>query len=145
MLVSFSFCKGKNKKSESSNADYIAENTDFAAKQYGLMTEMIEDSGKILNPKSFINGKHVFIPPLEWTSGFFPGSLWYICELTERRKMGNTGRKTHRSPGHRSISDQHARCGIHDKLQLRQRFAVDGEQSLRKGNRAGSQVTHHTL
>ena len=83
MLVSFSFCKGKNKKSESSNADYIVENIDFAAKQYGLMTEMIEDSGKILNPKSFINGKHVFIPPWEWTSGFFPGSLWYIYELTE--------------------------------------------------------------
>jgi hypothetical protein len=58
MLVSFSFCKGKNKKSESSNVDYIAENTDFAVNQYGLMTEMIEDSGKILNPKSFINGKH---------------------------------------------------------------------------------------
>lgn len=72
ILVSFSFCKGKNKKSESANADYIAENTDFAAKQYGLMTKMIEDSGKILNPKSFINGKYKFIPPTEWTSGFFP-------------------------------------------------------------------------
>jgi len=86
ILVSFSFCKNKNKKSESDNADYVAENTDFAAKQYGLMTKMIEDSGKILNPKSFINGKHVFIPPLEWTSGFFPGSLWYIYELTEDEK-----------------------------------------------------------
>ena len=60
-------CKNKTQKN---STDFIAENIDFAAKQYGLMTEMIEDSGKILNPKSFINGKHVFIPPWEWTSGF---------------------------------------------------------------------------
>jgi len=48
-------CKDKTQKN---STDFIAENIDFAAKQYGLMTEMIEDSGKILNPKSFINGKH---------------------------------------------------------------------------------------
>lgn len=78
----FSSCKEK----EAAAVNLVEENVNFAAKQYGLMTEMIEDSGKILNPKSFINGKFKFIPPTEWTSGFFPGSLWYLYELTSDEK-----------------------------------------------------------
>jgi len=47
-LLHFSFCKGKNKKSESSNADYIAENTDFAVNQYGLLSVMPTRRWKII-------------------------------------------------------------------------------------------------
>ena len=134
-------CKNKSKKSESDNANYVAENTDFAAKQYGLMTKMIEDSGKfsIPNRSSTVNTSS-----FSWNGPPLSGSLWYIYELTGDEN-GKCRRKTHRSPRHCSISDQHARCGIHDKLQLRKRFAADGEQSLRKGDRAGSQITHRTL
>lgn len=64
----------------------ISENIAFADNQYGLMLAMLEDSGKTLNPKSFIDGKMKFIPPQEWTSGFFPGSLWYLYELTGDEK-----------------------------------------------------------
>jgi rhamnogalacturonyl hydrolase YesR len=80
--LGFSSCKEK----EAAAVNLVEENVNFAAKQYGLMTEMIEDSGKILNPKSFINGKFKFIPPTEWTSGFFPGSLWYLYELSSDEK-----------------------------------------------------------
>ena len=55
---------------------------DFIAQQYGLMIEKIEGSPTIVNPKSIIDRKMKYIPPQEWTSGFFPGSLWYIYELT---------------------------------------------------------------
>ncbi len=55
---------------------------DFIAQQYGLMVKQLEESPTILNPKSIIDGKMKYIPPREWTSGFFPGSLWYIYELT---------------------------------------------------------------
>lgn len=61
----------------------IDENIPFAADQYGLLLESIENSEKLVNPKSIIDGKMKLIPPQEWTSGFFPGSLWYIYELTE--------------------------------------------------------------
>ena len=64
----------------------ISENIAFADNQYGLMLAMLEDSGKTLNPKSFINGNMRFIPPQEWTSGFFPRSLWYLYELTGDEK-----------------------------------------------------------
>lgn len=55
---------------------------DFIAQQYGLMIEQLEASPTLLNPKSIIDGKMKYIPPQEWTSGFFPGSLWYTYELT---------------------------------------------------------------
>lgn len=34
------------------------------------------------SPKRFQNGRLVTIPPKDWCSGFFPGSLWYLYELT---------------------------------------------------------------
>jgi uncharacterized protein YyaL (SSP411 family) len=78
-------CTGKDP--QAGNAELsIEENISFADNQYGLMLTMLEDSGKILNPKSFIGGETKFIPPQEWTSGFFPGSLWYLYELTGDEK-----------------------------------------------------------
>ena len=68
------------------NVKYINQNVSLAEKQYGLMVEMIEDSGKVLIPKSIIDGKMKFISPQEWTSGFFAGSLWYLYELTNDDK-----------------------------------------------------------
>lgn len=85
-LIAFGLSSCKNKEKKAAEVYSIEENIDFATQQYDLMTQMIEDSGKILNPKSFVSGKHKFIPPQEWTSGFFPGSLWYLYELTGDEK-----------------------------------------------------------
>lgn len=74
-------------------ADFIADNVKFAAEQYGLQTAIIEESGEILNPKSIIDGKMKYIRPQEWTSGFFPGSMWYLYELTGDEKWKNLGTK----------------------------------------------------
>ncbi|MCK3685349.1 glycoside hydrolase family 88 protein [Maribellus sp. YY47] len=76
-------CKNKSGKAA---PDFVGENVEFAAAQYGLQIAEIEKSDKILNPKSIINGKMKYIPPQEWTSGFFPGSLWYIYEMTADEK-----------------------------------------------------------
>ena len=35
------------------------------------------------NPRTFDKGKVIFASPNDWTSGFFPGSLWYIFEITK--------------------------------------------------------------
>ncbi len=74
-------------------SDFITENVKFAADQYGLQTEIIEKSDEVLNPKSFIDGKMKYIRPQEWTSGFFPGSMWYLYELTGDEKWKNLGTK----------------------------------------------------
>lgn len=70
------------KQSGQGPGQLVADNTAFAARQYSHHLKLIEASGKVLNPKTFINGKIRYISPEEWTSGFFPGSLWYLYELT---------------------------------------------------------------
>lgn len=80
IISSCSNNKGNNTTS------FIKENIEFADQQYDLMIDNIEDSEKIRNPKSYINGKMVYIRPTNWTSGFFPGSLWYLYDLTGDEK-----------------------------------------------------------
>jgi len=88
-LIIFQSCQNQSKK----KTGLIEENVRFAAEQYSLQTALIEESGKILNPKSFIDGKMKYINPQEWTSGFFPGSMWYLYELTGDEKWKQFGIK----------------------------------------------------
>jgi hypothetical protein len=39
------------------------------------------------NPRTFENGKVKLIGEKDWTSGFFPGSLWYMYELTQNERF----------------------------------------------------------
>lgn len=51
--------------------------------QIGLETDTIEASGKILNPVTLTPDGHVYYCGYsDWRSGFFPGSIWYLYELT---------------------------------------------------------------
>ena len=65
-------------QAEPSGNDFVGENVRFATEQYGIQVKLIEESGKVLNPKTIQNGKIRYISPQEWTSGFFPGSMWYL-------------------------------------------------------------------
>ncbi len=66
----------KNKGKEAQ----IIEN---ASVQIKKMADEIEKTGKILSPRTTDkNDKTVYVVLEEWTSGFFPGSLWYLYELT---------------------------------------------------------------
>lgn len=85
ILFTTQSCTNAQQKNQDS-ALFMEENFSFAAEQYGLMLDKVEDSASIVNPKSFIEGKMKYIRPQEWTSGFFPGSLWYIYELTGDEK-----------------------------------------------------------
>jgi len=62
--------------------DFIDENIQFAAAQEKLQVDQIEKSGKILNPRTVVDGKVKYIRPDDWTSGFYPGTMWYMYELT---------------------------------------------------------------
>ncbi|MGL4293324.1 MAG: glycoside hydrolase family 88 protein [Bacteroidales bacterium] len=70
-------------RKSTSPTDFISENIDFASKQTSIQVELIEQSGKILNPRTIHeNGSISYVSPQDWTSGFFPGSIWYLYELT---------------------------------------------------------------
>jgi hypothetical protein len=46
-----------------------------------MLAHLPADAAKPL-PRTFEHGKLVTIPTRDWTSGFFPGSLWYLYEAT---------------------------------------------------------------
>lgn len=39
---------------------------------------------KLVSPRSVENNQVKMVPPKDWTSGFFPGELWMIYELTNK-------------------------------------------------------------
>ncbi len=55
-----------------------------AAKQYEWMLAHLPDDGKL--PRTFVDGKLQTVAPKDWTSGFFPGSLWYLYEYSRDPK-----------------------------------------------------------
>jgi rhamnogalacturonyl hydrolase YesR len=74
-----------------SNSKLIEEDVTTAVQQIGRQIEMAGDSDKILNPRTFYNGKITYVPADDWTSGFFAGSLWYLYELTGNKKWEQYG------------------------------------------------------
>src|SRR5688572_29962378 len=62
----------------------IPENFAFAAAQYERLLARVQNDPKL--PRTFENGKLVTVTPEDWTSGFFPGSLWFLYEYTKDPK-----------------------------------------------------------
>jgi len=72
-------CAGK--KAEKS--DFVNENVEFAHTQIGNEIKVIEASDKFLNPTTVKpDGSVFYCGYADWRSGFFPGSMWYLYELT---------------------------------------------------------------
>lgn len=71
----------------------IADDVQFAEKQLGRQVEIIEESGAILNPRTIKNDKIKYVNIEDWTSGFFPGTMWYMYELTGDQKWKTLGVK----------------------------------------------------
>jgi hypothetical protein len=61
---------------------FVDENIQFAKAQEKLQVNVIDKSGKTLNPRTVADGKVKYISPEDWTSGFYPGTMWYMYELT---------------------------------------------------------------
>ena len=68
-------------------SNFIQENIDNAVAQETIQTDIIEKSGKILNPRTINkDGSIVYVPIDDWCSGFFPGNIWHMYELTGDKK-----------------------------------------------------------
>lgn len=62
---------------------------EFAELQMRLMVSYAEnvmdtstDARMLVSPRSIRDGKLFMVPSRDWTSGFFPGNLWYMYEWT---------------------------------------------------------------
>ena len=75
----FAACGG----SRPAENDFVAENVRFAGDQLGRAVAAIEKSGKCRMPVTLATDSTVYYCGYaDWRSGFFPGSLWYLYELT---------------------------------------------------------------
>ena len=73
---------------------FVEENVEFAHKQIGKEIELIEASGKFMNPTTLNPDGSVYYCNLaDWRSGFFPGSVWYLYELTGDKNLLPLARK----------------------------------------------------
>ena len=78
-LMTPAFCHAEN--NDISNV--INNDINFSARQYSLMFQQIGREGKVRIPKTIDKlGRMVYIPIDDWCSGFFPGSLCYLYQLT---------------------------------------------------------------
>ncbi|ODU60141.1 MAG: glucuronyl hydrolase [Paludibacter sp. SCN 51-9] len=71
----------------------IQETVSLAVQQIGFQTELIEQSGKIMIPRTIKNDKIHYVPIDDWTSGFFAGTMWYMYDLTGDEKWKTLGVK----------------------------------------------------
>ncbi|MDR0895761.1 MAG: glycoside hydrolase family 88 protein [Prevotellaceae bacterium] len=63
---------------------FLNENVAFAASQVRRALATTDSTGKVLNPVTLNDdGTVYYCGYSDWRSGFFPGSLWYLYELTD--------------------------------------------------------------
>jgi rhamnogalacturonyl hydrolase YesR len=68
----------------------IRESFDTSAAQYSKMLEFMQ--GKSGFPRTVDKGEVKLVKVSDWTSGFFPGSLWYLFEATGDAKWREAAR-----------------------------------------------------
>ncbi len=71
--------------------NWVDNAVDTSTYQLKMMAEQIADSNKI--PRSIRNDKVRLEDLYDWTSGFFPGSLWYAYEFTKDDYYKNQAHK----------------------------------------------------
>lgn len=93
LLILASTLTGGLRAAEPALKDVIDSALATSAKQYEwMLAHLPADAAKPL-PRTFEHGKLVTIPTRDWTSGFFPGSLWYLFEATGEAKWRASAEK----------------------------------------------------
>lgn len=73
---------------------FIEKNIEHAALQIDNEIAIIEAADKFLNPVTVrTDGSTYYCGYADWRSGFFPGSIWYLYELTGDEKYAELGHK----------------------------------------------------
>ncbi len=83
-------------KAEENMEELLRENFDIAARQYTQLLDTLKASGAWESdrpfPHSIRDGQLFCVRDTGWTSGFFPGSLWYLYEYTGDAKWRDAAR-----------------------------------------------------
>ena len=87
---------------------FVKENMDFAARQYRYMLRNLSEGKGVmprtLNPNGTLAKSDIYW----WTSGFFPGTLWYIADFTGDAALRDSARTyTHKLEPVRKYTGNH--------------------------------------
>ncbi|MFT3831024.1 MAG: glycoside hydrolase family 88 protein [Opitutaceae bacterium] len=127
----------------------VRENFEFAAAQYSGLLEAVR--GEPTLPRSFENGRRRMVGSEDWTSGFFPGSLWLLYDYTRDAQWRAAAEDyTGRLAGLRHFAGHHdvgfmLGCSFGQGLRLTQNpeyraVLVDGAHALATRFRPGAGV-----
>jgi unsaturated chondroitin disaccharide hydrolase len=83
VLLLFSISAQAQKVNINKAVEGAATQIDFMLKQIPAAKGT---AANLASPRTVENGKLKMVVPRDWTSGFFPGMLWYLYELTNDRK-----------------------------------------------------------
>ncbi len=93
VLLGFGLAACTSLATERPLAAVIDEALATSARQYEwMLAHLPADAAKPL-PRTFEHGQLVTISTRDWTSGFFPGSLWYLFEATGDAKWRASAEK----------------------------------------------------
>lgn len=82
-ILPFLFVLASCNKTETTKGAFIDENVTFASQQTDAMLEHVGKPNGKNYPRSMNDkGELIVTNMYDWTPGFFPGSLWYLYELT---------------------------------------------------------------
>ncbi|WP_320052678.1 glycoside hydrolase family 88 protein [uncultured Acetobacteroides sp.] len=68
-------------------SEVVKNSMDFAVKQHMFLANTLKDSSTLLPKTTDWNSKLVTCKSDWWTSGFFPGSLWYLFEYSKNEQV----------------------------------------------------------
>ena len=73
----------------------VAKQFKYAEEQTDYMLAVLKDADTtrgLVSPRTFENGKFKMVNSRDWTSGFFPGELWFFYEYTHDPKWAREAR-----------------------------------------------------
>ncbi|HLP09438.1 MAG TPA: glycoside hydrolase family 88 protein [Opitutaceae bacterium] len=148
-LVIAAFVAPLARAAEPPLADVIRDDFAFAAAQYSTLLANVAGDPRL--PRTAEAGRVVTVAPEDWTSGFFPGSLWLLFEHTGDPKWKTAAEDyTARLESLRHFAGHHdigfmLGCSYGQGLRLTSRaeyraVLIDGAQALATRFRPGAGV-----
>lgn len=117
----------------SSRDAFVKDNVSFAAAQIGLQLDGIRKTGKVLNARTINeDGKTRFIGMQDWTSGFFPGTMWLMYEHTGDNKWKEYGAEVTESIADVQYLKWHHDVGFMIGCSFGNAYRLTGNEEYRK-------------
>jgi len=92
-ILTFTIVGCNSATSKTNQRNQFSDIISTAEQQIGFQVKLIEDSARFINPRTVVDGVVKYIPSDDWTSGFFPGTMFYMYDLTKNKKWLDLGVK----------------------------------------------------